>query len=87
MILEGTRVLMGAGGMVGVVDVDCLPLLTKLLLCVLLQTTNFFLLLANLFLLHPGSSVTGLPDMALNPLLLTRRALHQKGLAQARLCV
>lgn len=85
MVFQGTWVLMGAGGRIGVVGVEYLPLLTKLLLCVL-QTTNFFLLLVNLFLLHPGSSVTGLPDMALNPLLLTRCALHQEGFAQAGLC-
>ena len=47
MIFQGTWVLMGAGGGIGAVGVECLPLLTKLLLCVL-QTTNFFLLLVNL---------------------------------------
>ena len=72
-----------------IVGIKRLPLLTELLLCQLLllrKTTDFLLLLANLFLLHPGSSVTGLSNMALNLLLLTWRALHQKGLTQAGLC-
>ena len=88
VILKGTRMLMRCWGMAGVVDVIRPPLLlTKLLLCLLLlQTTDFLLLLPNFLLLHPGSSVTGLPEVALNPLLLARCTLHQEGLAQAGLC-